>query len=146
MLKLASRQPKICCFSVIVLYFVRKIFWLFNIGPLTRRPLPVRAQNHWLRAFSISGSFSSFFRLRNAPRCSAHNTHSSHSSSSCCITRMTVDFDILVTSFNRLWLVLGGWLLVCLSKAVLLASIKSLCGILAGIQNFTKSRVVTLSE
>ena len=143
----ASRQPNICFSSVPVLHLVRKFLLLFNNGPLTHSPLPVTVQNNWLRASSTSRYFlrsSCFLMFLVTPP--AINILSSHCSSSSCITRKTVDFGIPVTSVSQLWLMFGHWLLVCPSKAVLLDSIKSLRGILAGVQNFTKSRVVLLSS
>jgi hypothetical protein len=44
-----------------------------------------------------------------------------------------VDCSIPVMSINHWWLVLDGWRLIWPSRAVLLASVKSLHGILAEV-------------
>ena len=60
--------------------------------------------------------FSAFFRFPNVPCYPSRNTLSFHSFSSSCITQTTIDFGLPVISVSQLWLMLGGWLLVCPSK------------------------------
>jgi hypothetical protein len=109
---------------------------LSNIGPLTHAPRPITIENHWLRAFSTSGTLPSHFRFWEILFFPVRNVHSFRSFSCCSVTRAIVDFVTPVISASWRWQDLGGWFLIYSSKAVLSASFKSLLGIFVGIYKF----------
>lgn len=87
MRRFPSRQPTICWLKSLWLSFLAySPDLLFGIGWVTCSPDPGTVQNHWLRAFSMSGTLCSCFCFQDVRCCPSCNTHSLHSFSCSSIT------------------------------------------------------------